>query len=126
MHTFVLQAQQQLEVTIPKIKDAQAKYKVERNEQRERLAKEKCDVDDETFWKSTSEHAPETRMEISRRTRLNRGKDKETETKIQKSITLFTKNGRPLNVNQCKLNFTFVDENPEAYVLELHVYKYLY
>lgn len=38
---------------------------------------------------------------------------------------LFDKNGKPLNVNQAKLNFTLSDEDPEMFVLDVALYKYL-
>lgn len=110
------------------IRSAQKRYAKERNAQKERLEKEGLfELDNETFWKSSSEHAPETRVEISRRARLARGKDEsseDTQKNTKKSASLFAKNGRPLNVNQCKLGFKFNDESPAEYLLELHVYKY--
>lgn len=38
---------------------------------------------------------------------------------------MFDKNQKPLNINQAKLSFTFSDEDPEMYVLDLAVYKYM-
>lgn len=81
-------------------------------------------MDDETFWKSSSEHAPETRLELSKRSRKSRARDQEEENqKVRKSVSLFAKDGRPLNINQSKLKFNFSIDDPEALVLELHVYK---
>lgn len=123
---FFFKAQQRFRDVEEAIKRQQTSYKLTRDKQRERLLSDETlnTVDDETFWKSTSEHAPETRIEISRRHRRTRGINVEIDRDTtKKSSRLFTSDGRPLNVNQTKLKFSFLDGNPEEYALDLHVYK---
>lgn len=105
------------------IKDSQNKYKAFRSQQRERLANEMPNkMSDEEFWKSTSEHAPETRVDISRRICKTKGKDKKE--KVERTeATLFNKDGRPLNINQAKVDFQFKDSDPNKYILDVAVYK---
>lgn len=119
----MFKAQQQFSALVQKIQLQQDSYVLKREKQKKRLSDDTWNMDDETFWKTTSEHAPETRVEISKRHRKVRGKDVTLDSKIKKSVRLFAKDGRPLNVNQSKINFTFSDDNPEEYVLDLHVYK---
>lgn len=101
---------------------AQKKYLNSRAEQRERLKMSKTDLDDDTFWKTTSENAPETRLEISQRSRKSKGLDEKPKLE-KKSLRLFAKDGRPLNINQAKVCFTFNDDDPKEYVLDVAIYK---
>lgn len=117
-----LQANQILSQTEIKVKEAQRKYEFFRQQQKERLVNCNDDLDDEVFWKTKSEHAPETRVTISNRSRKIRNKDVD-EKPIKKSVRLFAKDGRPLNINQAKLKFKFNDEDPKQYVLDLAVYR---
>lgn len=107
------------------IRIAQNKYFQDRQAQKDRI-KSNTDqsLDDEEFWKSTSEHSPETRIEMASRSRRAKGLDKEV-IKPKKEVTLFNKNGAPLNINQAKLEFKLIDEYPDKLILELFVYKYL-
>ncbi|EFA00650.1 Protein tilB-like Protein [Tribolium castaneum] len=120
-----IKAKQNIVLIEDKIKGEQERYFLFRKEQKKRI-EDGYDptIDDEEFWKSTSENCPETRVEISRRTRKSKGLDKGEITE-KKQVRLFTKEGRPLNMNQAKLDFKFNDENPEKFVLDLAVYKYL-
>lgn len=61
---------------------------------------------------------------MSRRSRKARNKDAEKQQKQPKPTRSLEKNGRPLNVNEAKIKFNFNDENPEAFLLDLHIYKY--
>lgn len=107
--------------------EAQRKYQNFRAQQRERLRNANNDLNDDEFWKSPSENAPETRTEMSQRTRKIRKKDErdEKKEKPKKQVALYTKDGRPLNVNEAKVQFTFNEEDPEKLVLDVAVYKYL-
>lgn len=81
-------------------------------------------LDDDEFWKTTSENSPETRVEIAKRTRKTKElKQRKDEQPPKRTYNLFTKDGRPLNVNQAKLDFTFDVDDPEKYVLDIAVYK---
>lgn len=83
-------------------------------------------LSDEEFWKTSSENCPETRVEIAQRHEKNRNNKKEKEdTNCTRSVTLFKKNGKPMNVNQAKLDFKFSDDDPEKFILDIAIYKYL-
>lgn len=106
------------------IQRAQKKYFGFREQQKQRLSKHASEkLSDEEFWKSTSEHAPETRVDIATRARKNRESGKEENTPEKRSIRLFSKDGRPLNINQAKVKFHFDDCDPSCYVLDIAVYK---
>lgn len=40
-------------------------------------------------------------------------------------MRLFNKDGKPMNINQAKLDFTFSDDDPKKFVLDIAIYKYL-
>lgn len=108
------------------IRKAQKKYFRFREAQKERLSKTTtADLDDEEFWKSTSEHAPETRIDIAMRSRRSRKSDKKEKEEVEEKplVKLFAKDGRPLNVNQAKVKFRFDDSTPGFYILDVAVYK---
>ncbi|XP_044269083.1 dynein axonemal assembly factor 11 [Tribolium madens] len=120
-----IKAKQNIASIEENIKKEQDRYFLFRSEQKKRIeGRFDSTIDDEEFWKSTSENCPETRVEISRRSRKSKGFDKDKKTE-KKQVHLFTKEGRPLNINQAKLDFKFNDEDPEKFVLDLAVYKYL-
>lgn len=120
-----IKAQQNIKDIEYQIREAQEKYKVFRNEQIARAKiNDNSHLSNDDFWKSTSEHCPESRVEIAHRSRNSKGLNQENEDDVKvKPISLFNKQGRPLNVNQAKLNFHFSDEDPEKFVLDLSVYK---
>lgn len=102
---------------------SQTKYQEFRTNQRERLQKPKEVVDDDTFWKTASENAPETRTEISQRARKNKNQNKQ-EVVQKKPVNLYTKDGKPRNINQAKVQFLFNDDDPKQFVLDIAIYKY--
>lgn len=105
----------------------QRKYQDFRRLQRERLSEVDYNISDEDFWKSTSEHAPEVRIEMAKRSRRSQdSSDNEKKGKEKRGVSLFAKDGRPLNVNQAKLNFKFSNEDPKELILDIGIYKYLY
>lgn len=114
-----------LQETEAKVKASQVKYQKFRTNQRERLQTKKEEVDDDTFWKTSSENAPETRTEISQRSHKNKKCGKDETLVKKKSVKLFTKDGRPLNVNQAKLSFVFIDDDPMQFILDVAIYKYI-
>lgn len=116
-----IKALQTFEETERKIKRQQKIYGQQRNEQRERLKQTEAVVDDETFWRSPSENAPETRVEIAKRARKQEGPEKNP-LGDKRTVRLFANDGRPLNVNQAKVDFKF-DEDPAKCVLDIAVYK---
>ncbi|KAF5269900.1 hypothetical protein FQR65_LT05699 [Abscondita terminalis] len=94
------------------IKDCQEKYFNFRKDQQERLSRsDDCSLDDESFWKSKSEHAPETRVEIAKRTIKARNKGETKEVTVKRQPKLHNKVGRPLNINQPKIRMQDIKEN---------------
>lgn len=73
------------------------------------------------FWKKTSEHCPETRVEIANQHRKSQHIDVEIKNEKPKR-RLFAECGRPYSFNEPKLEFHFDDLN-NCYVLDLHVHK---
>lgn len=119
-----IKAQQNFHINEHAIRIRQNEYLMFREEQRKRLSVHSRDhLTDEEFWKSTSENAPETRAEIAQRSKRSRKNVDINEKKPVKNIKLFAKDGRPLNINQAKLDFVLNDENPSELVLDLAVYK---
>lgn len=101
----------------------QKKYLLFREEQKIRLAKiNNDDIPDEVFWKQETENCPEVRVEMGKRQRRAQ-QDKPKEKGDKKEFKLFTKEGRPLNINQAKLKFQVDFEDEEEIVLTLEIYK---
>lgn len=73
------------------------------------------------FWKQTSEHCPETRVEIANQHRKCQNKDVEVKKEKPKR-RLFADCGRPFSFNEPKLEFRFEDLNGQ-YILDLQVPK---
>ncbi|KAJ8939382.1 hypothetical protein NQ314_011127 [Rhamnusium bicolor] len=120
-----IKAQQNFKEAEKSVRIHQDKYRLFRDEQLKRLAtKNSSQLSDDEFWKSTSENSPETRIEIANRQRKSKNND--IKAAIQrKSVRLFHKDGQPLNVNQAKIDFTFTDEDPKQFVLDVAIYKFL-
>lgn len=115
---------------LQKLPQIQNLLKIEQEKYKEFRLKQKLShrdtskLSDEEFWKTPSEHSPETRIEIALRSKNQKQIDSNENPK-KNGIRLFTKNGRPLNINQAKIPFTFCDEDPNQFVLTVKVYKYL-
>ncbi|XP_018562369.1 protein tilB homolog [Anoplophora glabripennis] len=121
-----IKAKQTFDEAERKVKRCQEEYRLQREEQKRRVSqKSTVNLSDDEFWKSTSENCPETRVEIARRSSKAKGGTDNKEEKPKKRLSLFNKDGRPLNVNQAKLNFTFSDDDPEQFVLDVVIYKFL-
>ncbi|KAJ8957899.1 hypothetical protein NQ318_001895 [Aromia moschata] len=96
-----------------------------REEQKRRVVNQgKPHLTDEEFWKSTSENCPETRVEMAERQQKAKRQESK-EDKPKREVQLFKKDGRPLNINQAKLDFTLSDDDPKQFVLDVAVYKFL-
>uniref|UniRef100_W5N4S6 Leucine-rich repeat-containing protein 6 n=1 Tax=Lepisosteus oculatus TaxID=7918 RepID=W5N4S6_LEPOC len=88
-----------------------------------------CEDDkDKEFWEEPCAYTPESRIEAHRHIEEKR-KAKEGERnkdKKQKARTLITADGRVLNVNEPKLDFSLSDdEDGNNILLDLSVYRYL-
>lgn len=77
------------------------------------------------FWKQSSEHCPETRVEMAKHHRKSGFKNDECQKIKIKTQKLFAECGRPYNVNEPKLTFTLEDFH-DRFILDLHIYKYVY
>ncbi|KAF5273676.1 hypothetical protein FQA39_LY07366 [Lamprigera yunnana] len=110
---------------VENLKECQKKYDEFRRQQRERLVNSKNKYhDNETFWKSKSENAPETRVEIAKRSEKSRSKEESKIPSQKKPTKFYNKDGTPLNINQPKIAFKFEDRLTEFH-LNLIVYRYL-
>ncbi|XP_030747583.1 protein tilB [Sitophilus oryzae] len=122
-----IKAQQNLIENEKIILKAQEEYKKFRENQKNRmLQKDNSHLTDDEFWKSVSENSPETRLEISKRQRKRDSNvDTASNMKVKRTVRLFAKDGRPLNVNEAKLGFKFTDDSPDKFVLDVALYKFL-
>ncbi|XP_031435262.1 dynein axonemal assembly factor 11 [Clupea harengus] len=87
----------------------------------EQLQKEK------EFWETPCDFSPESRLEAHRHLEeKKRHCTTDREKKPKKSRTLITEDGRVLNVNEPKLDFTLTeDEENSSIQLDLHVYRHM-
>ncbi|XP_067835869.1 dynein axonemal assembly factor 11 isoform X2 [Heptranchias perlo] len=80
------------------------------------------------FWEEPSQYTPESRLEAHRYIeKMRKAKDKDKNQKKQKpQRTLITSEGRVLNVNEPKIDFTLIDdEENNQFILDLAVYRYM-
>uniref|UniRef100_A0A8C2YZ38 Leucine-rich repeat-containing protein 6 n=1 Tax=Cyclopterus lumpus TaxID=8103 RepID=A0A8C2YZ38_CYCLU len=101
-------------------------------QQEEHLEKEKDpDPDEERreeeFWHTPCAFTPESRLEAHRHLKeKKKGKEKEKEKKPKAPRTLITADGRVMNVNEPKLDFSLdEDEENNTIVLNLEVYRHM-
>ncbi|XP_068094139.1 dynein axonemal assembly factor 11 isoform X2 [Hyperolius riggenbachi] len=85
--------------------------------------------EDRAFWQEPTQYTPESRLETHRYIEEKR-KSKESRSEEQKKVkpprTLVTSDGRALNVNEPKLDFTLVDdEENNQFILDLAIYRHL-
>ncbi|XP_014643437.1 PREDICTED: protein tilB homolog [Ceratotherium simum simum] len=85
--------------------------------------------DDLEFWNKPSLFTPESRLETLRHMEKQR-KDQEKLSNKKKKVkpprTLITEDGKPLNVNEPKLDFSLKDdEKRNQIILDLAVYRYM-
>ncbi|XP_036120073.1 protein tilB homolog [Molossus molossus] len=85
--------------------------------------------DDLEFWNKPSLFTPESRLETLRhmeKQRRDQEKLSEKKKKVKPPRTLITEDGRALNVNEPKLDFSLKDdENRHQIILDLAVYRYM-
>lgn len=79
------------------------------------------------FWHTPCSFTPESRLETHRHLEeKRRAKEKENEKKPKPPRTLITADGRVLNVNEPKLDFSLTeDEENNTVVLDLAVYRHM-
>ncbi|XP_049709873.1 dynein axonemal assembly factor 11 isoform X1 [Elephas maximus indicus] len=100
------------------------------------IGKEECNKteldeseEDLAFWNKPSLFTPESRLETLRhmeKQRKNQEKFSENKKKVKPPRTLITEDGRVLNVNEPKLDFSLKDdEKHNQIILDLAVYRYM-
>ncbi|XP_069815921.1 dynein axonemal assembly factor 11 isoform X2 [Dendropsophus ebraccatus] len=85
--------------------------------------------EDDAFWQEPSHYTPESRLEThryieeKRRSKESKSEDKK---KVKPGRRLITEDGRALNVNEPKLDFSLVDdEEYHQFILDLGIYRYM-
>ncbi|XP_048019946.1 dynein axonemal assembly factor 11 isoform X3 [Megalobrama amblycephala] len=79
------------------------------------------------FWEKPCAFTPESRLEAHRHLEdKKRAKEKEREKpKMKTPRTLITADGRVLNVNEPKLDFSLTEDENNCLLLDLHVYRHM-
>ncbi|XP_067887855.1 dynein axonemal assembly factor 11 isoform X2 [Heterodontus francisci] len=80
------------------------------------------------FWEEPTQYTPESRLEVHRHIeKIRKFKDKDKNQNKQKpQRTLITSEGRVLNVNEPKIDFTLTDDEEKTqFILDLAVYRHL-
>ncbi|CAB4024677.1 tilB homolog, partial [Paramuricea clavata] len=85
--------------------------------------------DDASFWQEQVEYTPESRIEVHKHMEEKRREKEQTDKRTEKTpkeVKFFAKDGRPLNINQGKLDFNFTDdEENNSFLFDLACPKYL-
>lgn len=85
--------------------------------------------EDKDFWSQPSAYTPEERIKAHRKTeevKLRDKKKEELKNPPAPPRRLFADDGRPLNVNESKINFKLTeDDNGNNYILDYQCYKYI-
>uniref|UniRef100_A0A3Q1IL74 Leucine-rich repeat-containing protein 6 n=1 Tax=Anabas testudineus TaxID=64144 RepID=A0A3Q1IL74_ANATE len=114
--------------TIPELEENKENQKSEENT---KPAMTNPDLDEEQrereFWNTPCPFTPESRLEAHRHLEEKRkAKDKDKEKKPKAPRTLITADGRVMNVNEPKLDFSLTeDEENNTIVLDLAVYRHM-
>ncbi|XP_053294147.1 dynein axonemal assembly factor 11 [Pleuronectes platessa] len=99
-----------------------SKQRVSEEEQQEQQEQE-----EQEFWNTPCSFTPESRLETHRHLeKKRRAKEKGAEQQPKASRTLITADGRVMNVNEPKLDFSLTeDEQNNTVVLDLAVYRHM-
>lgn len=94
----------------------------EDSEEEEKKLQEK----DKQFWEEKTEFTPESRIAVHKHMQEQKARNN-TEKKEEKPVRrLFAEDGRPLNVNEPKIDFTLTeDESNNLYLLDLAIFKHM-
>ncbi|XP_053394299.1 dynein axonemal assembly factor 11-like [Mercenaria mercenaria] len=104
---------------------------VDKNERTKRELEqlEKEHAKDKEFWDSKSVFSPEERIKAHKKQEEQKDREKkkeEAKNPPKPPRRLFAEDGRPLNVNESKINFKLTeDETGNSYLLDYNCYKYL-
>lgn len=80
------------------------------------------------FWEEVVPFTPEYRIEVHKHLEKLKAKDSENDSlgKEKKIRKLFADDGRPLNINEAKIDFRLTeDSDANAFILDLSCYRYL-
>lgn len=130
-----IKAEKEFEMYRENILDSEIKYKMRRDIQKIRVAKQKLQFEEEMkdsneeermkrFWNTKSENCPETRCDLARFNKEGKKDSSTGKEELPKPMKLFSPSGRPYNMNQPKIKFTLEDED-DFYGLNLEVHKFL-
>ncbi|XP_063777334.1 dynein axonemal assembly factor 11 isoform X2 [Pseudophryne corroboree] len=85
--------------------------------------------EDKAFWQEPSQYTPESRLETHRyieEKRRSKESTSEDSKKVRPPRTLIAADGRTLNVNEPKLDFSLVDdEENNQFILDLAIYRHM-
>ncbi|KAM9718997.1 dynein axonemal assembly factor 11 [Menidia menidia] len=106
--------------------EAQRREKEEKEKEKEEKEKEK-EKEEQEFWHTPCTFSPETRLEAHRHLEeKKRARDSRREKQPKAPRTLITAEGRVMNVNEPKLDFSLTeDEENNRILLDLAVYRHL-
>lgn len=108
--------------------DINEEGKERRKKKEEEEYLQQCEKDKE-FWNETAAFTPESRIRAHQKIKEVKDRDKkkeEAKNPPKKPRRLFYEDGRPMNVNESKLDFELQeDETENSYILDLHCYKHL-
>ncbi|XP_058650936.1 dynein axonemal assembly factor 11 isoform X2 [Onychostoma macrolepis] len=78
------------------------------------------------FWEKPCPFTPESRLEAHRHLEDKRAKEKKREKPKNKTLrTLINADGRVLNINEPKLDFSLTEDENNCMLLDLHVYRHM-
>ena len=78
----------------------------------------------EKFWNEPSDYTPESRLAIHDQLKKQKEKDNPEKPKPEKKRTLETPDGRILNINEPKVDFTF-NEDDENVMIDIGLFKFM-
>ncbi|XP_068197215.1 dynein axonemal assembly factor 11 [Antennarius striatus] len=99
----------------------------EENQEEEEEENQEDEEKEREFWNTPCSFTPESRLKAYRFLEKKKAKERmKAQQKLEKRRTLITSEGRVLNVNAPKLDFTLTeDEENNTLVLDLGVYRHL-
>ncbi|XP_071836051.1 dynein axonemal assembly factor 11-like [Apostichopus japonicus] len=86
------------------------------------------DGDNDEFWKEKTAYTPESRVAVHEHLEKQRRKQdkKDDRSQEKRKVRLESDDGRKLNVNQAKMDFSLIDDEDEnQFLLEVSCYKHL-
>ncbi|XP_062260590.1 dynein axonemal assembly factor 11 isoform X3 [Platichthys flesus] len=116
------------------VEENEENKEVEENEENKEVeentkqrASEEEEQQEQEFWNTPCSFTPESRLETHRHLeKKRRAKEKGAEKQPRASRTLITADGRVMNVNEPKLDFSLTeDEQNNTVVLDLAVYRHM-